>query len=70
MRGFVVRLRETGIVREDLDMVSKYARKNYYEVVTWPGKRVVSQHYKLSVARKAVKGTTHRVRNQDGRYYL
>lgn len=51
-------------------MRSKYARKNYFEVVTYPGRRVVSRHYKLSVARKAVKGTSHRVRNQDGRYYL
>ena len=51
-------------------MASKYARKNYYEVVTWPGRRVVSRHHKLSVARKSIKGTTHRVRNQDGKYYL
>jgi len=51
-------------------MASKYARKNYYEVVTWPGKRVVSRHYKLSAARKAIKGKTHRVRDQDGRYVL
>jgi len=50
-------------------MKSKYAPKNYYEVVTWPGRRIISRHRKLSVARKAVKGTSHRIRNQDGRYY-
>ena len=43
--------------------------RNKFEVVTWPEQRVVSRHYRLSNARSAAKGTTHRVRGVDGRYY-
>lgn len=45
-------------------------RKNIYEVRTYPGRRLVSRHYKLSVARKvAKKSDSYRVCNQDGRWY-
>lgn len=50
-------------------MASKYGRKRYYVVKTHPGRRVISKHYKLSAAKKAVKGTSHRVYDQDGRAF-
>jgi len=45
-------------------------RKNWYEVRTYPGRRLISKHYKLSTAKKAArKSDSYRVCNQDGRWY-
>jgi len=56
---------------------SKYARKEYYEVRTHEGNRLVSRHNTLMAARRAVIkkgrrgiGGTLRICNQDGRWYL
>ena len=53
-------------------MRSKYARKKYYEVVARSTGKVISRHYKLANAHKAVRpyGSAVRVRDQDGRYFL
>ncbi len=55
---------------------SKYARKNYYEVRTRPGNRLVSRHNTLMNAKRAMlqdykkRGATHRICDQDGRWYM
>lgn len=52
-------------------MRSKFGWKNYYEVVARSTGKVISRHYKLANALKAVRsyGSDVRVRDQDGRYF-
>lgn len=54
-------------------MRSKYARKQYYKVINRSSGQVISRHYKLSNARKALLQPKYRDNNsirvvdQDGR---